>query len=259
MKKLHLSFMAILSLCSYSHTSSPQLPQGQTPVVINFSNYADANAQANPQLNNKALQEQKQQNTMNVSQVSEYKLVHVHSIDLNLTKSLEQLAESCKQKGSSALSLLDTLIEHKEKAIVGILGACYGYLYYKLHEINNILNKSTSWCNWKQTVVLQHLTAAKYDDLIQELFIDMQKKYLFSSDNKAQVLTHEQFIQELAQEKKALQNYQYILSWAQSLYVSKILPLQFTQDIITEKLARLDVVIDLFSIWQSKQLCIPAA
>lgn len=234
MEKIHIIFILLLLLINTSHKAQGE-PAPQYPIVINFSTPVT----------------QHQQNQMDVAQISEHKVIH--TIDFNLTKSLEPFIESCKQKSSSLLPWIDSAIENKGKTIIYTLCACYCYFYYEVCQANTLLNQATSWCNWKQTVMLQHLTGAKYDDLIQELLIDIQKKYFFSSDNKFQAITHDHLIQELLYEKKALYRYQSILNWSKKIYISGFLPLHFTYETIAEKLARLDLIIDLLSTWQSKQ------
>ena len=257
--KLLFLFILFLPIAHFIqiHPSQNQLPQTQWPYPVypnvNFL-VGGGNAHANVDHSAPVLQNLNAQMTAQAqaTQISEYTIHHVFKFPLE--EKIATAANNIKEKGSNSFfASLDCLTKHKLKTIAIILLSCYAYIYYQISKTNAIISNSHSWCNWKQAVALIHLTSTNKDELLTELLHDIQRLYFFSPQSTSQTPSFDQLIQSLQYEKTQLKQYKSLLYWSQKCYLANWLPFHYNLEILTEKIARLDFVIELYALWQSNK------
>lgn len=151
------------------------------------------------------------------------------------------------------------LWNYKYPIALALLGAGYSYLVYQIHHIHTaIFQNPHAWCNWKAVVSLQQLSYAQPQDLIEQLLLDIQKKYILSSitlQPNHQLPTMQQFLTDIAHELALLTWYQTTQKITTACWASKLFNFSYTETAVQEKIDRLDYILNIFIAWQTKELC----
>lgn len=146
--------------------------------------------------------------------------------------------------------------QHRYKISAGIVCASWVYVQYKLHKISAILENPASWCNWKPMVSMQQLVCASHEELIPQLLMDIQKKYLLALKtvtSGSQLSSFDQCIIDISKELALLQWYLTVQKGTQMVYFSSLFYFSHKKSFIQEKINRLHVIVDIFISWQTKE------
>lgn len=242
-------YIPLLILCAFTpgmyhihrttETNKPAVTSNPTPIVVQMHNNNDnANAaqggNASPQTTLYATLEQKMNN----------------------------LQETCTIWYNNACDKAswfhNELYEKRYHLGAGCMATGYCYLSYQCYKAKNLIKHRSSWCNWKQTIDIQHLVSTPYQEVIPQLLTDIQKKYLLhtchDTHTKLKTAPFEQFIKDIYTELALLKKYQLILSWSNKLHLSFLFSLCYNYDIIQEKINRLHLLLDIFITWQTQDL-----
>jgi len=218
----------------------PQLPQPTVhPAVL---------IQMTPQSFSSANTTVGQTTTTTSQQLSEH-TVHIKCPDIHLPN-MSHMFEGIKSTSNTVKSWL---WDNKWSITASIAVCAYGATIYKLRQINQMLQQSSSWCTWKEIVPLGHLATSGSQDLLEQLQFDIHKKYYHAFDAQNTNAVHALFLQDTNLEMEQLDLY---LSWYEfykTIHISKFLPFKYLPEIIHERKARLQFVIDLFIKWYLKQ------
>ena len=171
-----------------------------------------------------------------------------------LSEYIEKYAEKIKKNSPDYCNFL---CDNKYKIMAGFVGINYVYLQYQLYKIDTLLQNNMSWCNWKSTVPMQQLVCSNHDELIPSLLCDIQKKYLLSSKIVSKIHKFSQFdsfIKDLLYEQNILLRYLTIQKYTKFFCVSKLFCLSYKKSYIQEKINRLNLLLDVFIDWQTKEL-----
>lgn len=136
-------------------------------------------------------------------------------------------------------------------AVVAVYAYCA--TYYQLRQTNNMLQKSDSWCIWKEITPLGHLVITIPHDLRQQLQFDIHKKYYRALDAQNNQTAHTLFLQDTSLEMELLDSYLALHDFYHAMHMNKFLPFKYTPEVIHERKARLQFVIDLFIKWHLQQ------
>lgn len=256
------------TFCAFTPSNSSSTPtNGTTNNYYNFTASPVIHTSAEQQSNQKtaqdaslkASQQSIQDTNVNVSHsVNVRHTVAVELPDIGLSdfkKYLTDQYDSSKNQCSSLLqSMGNTIIEHKWKLIALTLAASYAAIVYKIYNIEQLLQKHNSWCNWKTAIPLQHLMLTQTTDLISQLNFDMYCKYGMIIKNMSDTSTiPDLFLHDLQEEINLLQLYTSLLNIASTLHCTRLFYFKYSIDIIEEKRARLTFVYNLFMMIQTQQ------
>ena len=171
-----------------------------------------------------------------------------------VSQSVYNLFEQCKNKAyESSQSFFEFLLKNKLKVAGVTVCMCYGYLYYISYTAHVLLDNKGSWCNWKEAISLPRLMGTSYHEIMPELILAIQKKYLFA-DTKSSHGVMNCFISDLKKEISSLEKQATIQKFTESCYLSQLLPCKDKLSIIQEKITRLHWLLDLFATWQTKEI-----
>lgn len=170
-----------------------------------------------------------------------------------IPSTLQPFYDQIQNINKSSQSCFKILLDHKYKNMLCLLGIIYGYLHYQLSAADKLIKQQSSWCNWKQTVQLQHLVSTPYQEVMPQLLQDIQKKY-FLAHKQLSSDAFDTFIQDTSHEIAILQQHIKIQSYIKSCYCSQLFYFALDPDMIQEKITRLQWLLDLFATWKTKEL-----
>lgn len=176
---------------------------------------------------------------------------HVHKIEFpsfTMPSFVEHATNSVTDTTQAALSWC---AYNKLNLAVASFVSLYGILVYHTTSLKTLLEKQNSWCMWKKGIELASLVTSSQSLLLEELYIDIYKKYGHLQNHQDCTLSS-LFLQDIQQEQKALENYEYIATMCNKFYLKYFLPTQCTKQDIEEKKARLQFVTTLFLSWHAK-------
>lgn len=154
-------------------------------------------------------------------------------------------------QSDSLCNIGNSLLAHKCKLCMLGIFTSYSYLLYQFKRTENLLAQCDAWSNWKSVVPVAHLSLASSDDLLEQLQFDILKKYTLKSKTLLTSDLLAMFVDDLKYELACLQHY---LTWRKFItkcHCASLFSLQFDQQTIEEKIARIHFIFDLFIKIQS--------
>ncbi len=177
-----------------------------------------------------------------------------HTVTHNMDLHIATIFNACKQHmHNSTSSFTQVISQNKGKVFATLMSCIYFYLYFTLQKSYKIITRKESWCNWKENINLPHLMSEPYHDIIHELILTIQKKYLLEEKQSKLCIT-QTFLQDLKTELQLLEQHLTIRQYVKSWYCFKLFPLIHDLDILQEKIARLYWLLDIFATWQTKEV-----
>lgn len=223
-----------------SQQSQPTYPPYQ-PITNNYYT-SQATASSNPTMVSS------QTSCMDVHHLVEHR-INIKCPDIHLP-TMTCMVDNITTATSSIQSWL-----WNNKWNIAAVALIYTYTkeFYRLQQINHMLQQSYVWCAWKEITPLGHLVASPSNDLLQQLQIDIHKKYYQSLDAQNAQSVHALFLQDTNEEMVQLNTYLSMYEFYQTIHMHKLLPFKYSPAIIQERKARLQFVIDLFIKWYLQQ------
>jgi hypothetical protein len=232
----------ILILCIYpslivsvSSSSTQQLPPAHN-LTINI------NAASNNNPNN----------TLTANQKSSQEVTHTHTHVTKIdwpavnwpTFNWPDLKMSSIQ--NKVESYYDNFWNYKWYVLAGCATASCLCLNFKIYHINKLLEDPKSWCLWKEEIPLTRLTTIDAAELLKQLKIDVCKKYFKTIDAIKDSELLVRFLEDVTHEKNLLEFYQSIYNFSNTLYISKLFMINKTTEQISQYIARLNFLMDLY-------------
>lgn len=228
---------SILMLCLYSLSivSESLSSTQQIPPVQNLTININAASNNNPN------------NTLTANQANSQEITHTHThimkIDwpafdwpkLNMASIQNKLTPCC-----------DNFWNYKWYVLASLATASYLCINFKIYKINRLLENPKSWCLWKEEIPFNRLTTIDSSELLKQLKIDICKKYFNAVEAIKDSELLAKFLEDITQEKKLLEFYQSISNFSSTLYISKLFILHKTTEQITQYIARLNFLMDLY-------------
>ncbi len=140
----------------------------------------------------------------------------------------------------------DNFWNYKWYILASLATTSYVCLNVKIYNINKLLENPKSWCLWKEEIPLNRLTTIDAAELLKQLKIDICKKYFNAIETIKDSELLIKFLQDVTLEKDLLEFYQSICNFSNTLYVSKLFIKTKPTDQITQHIARLNFLMDLY-------------
>lgn len=131
----------------------------------------------------------------------------------------------------------------------GIISYCL--TYFRILEVNNLLNSKEAWCNWKNDTEFVNLLTTDINEISTELNNEIQKKYTDPANPTNMIFPMVNFINKAEAEIKLLQNYIKTCEWINFLGLKKIFPHinEANNYKAKEKINKLTYLKNIFSQW----------
>lgn len=239
---MNFSMKAVLMLCLYplSIVSQSLSSTQQIPPVHNLT--ININAASNNNPNNTLMADQKSS--------QEVHHAHTHLMKIDWPAFNWPTPNWSELKMDAIKNRLEpychSMWDYKWYALASIAGASYLCLNIKIYNINKLLENPKSWCLWKEEIPLNRLTTINGTELLKQLKLDICKKYFNSVETiqDSQLLT--KFLEDSTYEKNLLEFYQSVCNFSSTLYISKLFITNKTAEQITQYIARLNFLMDLY-------------
>ena len=138
--------------------------------------------------------------------------------DINSTPSIP--SRMTPSEGTQSL-IFDTLMNqcgaYRSSLLVAGGGLLYLYLWYQLHQAHKLLKNNQAWCCWKHHIDSGNLNGYSTTELMKELLIDIQNRYIDPKNPSNSIAPISLFLPAVEKEMQQIEQYVW---WATKIVAS---------------------------------------